>query len=106
MELPVLFQAEQFAQAVLLGGLLGLVYDLLRAPRRFLPKLAGVLDALFLLALLLSLLFFALYAGQGQFRLFAVENCFIPQCGVEHGYQLFHADHDSIIKTVLGESLH
>lgn len=43
---------------------------------------------------------------QGEFRLFAVENCFIPQCGVEHGYQLFHADHDSIIKTVLGESLH
>lgn len=43
---------------------------------------------------------------QGQFRLFAVENRFIPQCGVEHGYQLFHADHDSIIKTVLGESLH
>ena len=70
MELPVLFQAEQFAQAVLLGGLLGLVYDLLRAPRKLLPKLAGVLDALFLLALLLSLLFFALYAGQGQFRLF------------------------------------
>ena len=63
MELPVLFQAEQFAQAVLLGGLLGLVYDLLRAPRKLLPKLAGVLDALFLLALLLSLLFFALYAG-------------------------------------------
>ena len=70
MELPVLFQAEQFAQALLLGGLLGLVYDLLRAPRKFLPKLAGILDALFLLALLLSLLFFALYAGQGQFRLF------------------------------------
>ena len=70
MELPVLFQAEQFAQAVLLGGLLGLVYDLLRAPRKLLPKLAGILDALFLLALLLSLLFFALYAGQGQFRLF------------------------------------
>ena len=66
MELPVLFQAEQFAQALLLG----LVYDLLRAPRKLLPKLAGVLDALFLLALLLSLLFFALYAGQGQFRLF------------------------------------
>ena len=43
---------------------------------------------------------------QGEFRLFAVENRFIPQCGVEHGYQLFHADHDSIIKTVLGESLH
>lgn len=43
---------------------------------------------------------------QGEFRLFAIENCFIPQCGVEHGYQLFHADHDSIIKTVLGESLH
>ena len=70
MELPVLFQAEQFAQAVLLGGLLGLVYDLLRAPRRFLPKLGTMLDALFLLLLFLSLLGFALYAGQGQFRLF------------------------------------
>ena len=55
MELPVLFQAEQFAQALLLGGLLGLVYDLLRAPRRFLPKLGTMLDALFLLLLFLSL---------------------------------------------------
>ena len=70
MELPVLFQAEQFAQALLLGGLLGLVYDLLRAPRRFLPKLGTMLDALFLLLLFLSLLGFALYVGQGQFRLF------------------------------------
>ena len=70
MELPVLLQAEQFAQALLLGGLLGLVYDLLRAPRRFLPKLGTMLDALFLLLLFLSLLGFALYAGQGQFRLF------------------------------------
>ena len=59
MELPVLFQAEQFAQALLLGGLLGLVYDLLRAPRRFLPKLGTMLDALFLLLLFLSLLGFA-----------------------------------------------
>ena len=64
MELPVLFQAEQFAQALLLGGLLGLVYDLLRAPRRFLPKLGTMLDALFLLLLFLSLLGFALYVGQ------------------------------------------
>ena len=71
MELPVLFQAEQFAQAVLLGGLLGLVYDLLRAPRKLLPKLAGVLDALFLLALLLSLLFFAL-SGCSSFRGFCL----------------------------------
>ena len=90
MELPVLFQAEQFAQAVLLGGLLGLVYDLLRAPRKLLPKLAGVLDALFLLALLLSLLFFALYAGQGQFRLFFFPGI-LAWCGrifsrVEPGY--------------------
>ena len=70
MELPVLFQAEQFAQALLLGGLLGLVYDLLRAPRRVRPKLGTLLDALFLLLLFLSLLGFALYVGQGQFRLF------------------------------------
>lgn len=50
---------------------LGLVYDLLRAPRRFLPKArdnAGT--RCFLLLLFLSLLGFALYAGQGQFRLF------------------------------------
>ena len=43
---------------------------------------------------------------RGDFRLSAIEDRFIPQCGVEHGYQLFHADHASIIKTVLGEKLH
>ena len=43
---------------------------------------------------------------RGKFRLFAVENCFIPQCGTEHGYRMFHADRDSIINTVLGEGLH
>lgn len=77
MELPVLFQAEQFAQAVLLGGLLGLVYDLLRAPRRFLPKLGTMLDALFLLLLFLSLLGFALYAGQGRSGCFSFRGFFL-----------------------------
>lgn len=43
---------------------------------------------------------------QGMFRLFAVENCFIPQCGTEQGYRMFYADRDSIINTVLGEGLH
>ena len=81
MELPVLFQAEQLALAIVLGGVLGLFYDLLRAPRKLLPKLGTMLDALFLLALLLSLLLFALYVGQGQFRLFFFPGMFLGAAG-------------------------
>ena len=69
MELPVFFQAEQAALAALLGVLLAALYDLLRALRRVLPGAAGFADGLFALVFFLSMLAFALYPGQGVFRL-------------------------------------
>ena len=69
MELPVFFQAEQAALAALLGVLLAALYDLLRALRRVLPGASGFADGLFALVFFLSMLAFALYPGQGVFRL-------------------------------------
>jgi len=70
MELPVTLQAVQFAEAFALGLGLGLLYDLFRAVRRVHPHTTRLLDALFCLLLLFSLLLFALYPGRGEFRLF------------------------------------
>ncbi|MBS4786171.1 MAG: 1-deoxy-D-xylulose-5-phosphate synthase [Clostridiales bacterium] len=39
----------------------------------------------------------------GRYRSFAIDNRFIPQCSIQSAYQMFGADRDSIIKTVLGE---
>ncbi len=61
-----------FVRSILLGGTLGLVYDLLRALRRLGGKLwGGVLDALFCLLAVSSLFFFAM-AGGGELRIFVV----------------------------------
>lgn len=61
-----------FLRSILLGGTLGLVYDLLRALRRLGGKLwGGVLDALFCLLAVSSLFFFAM-AGDGELRIFVV----------------------------------
>ena len=50
-----------FVRSILLGGTLGLVYDLLRTLRRLGGKLwGGVLDALFCLLAVSSLFFFAM----------------------------------------------
>ena len=60
MELPVSLQAMQFLLAGGLGILLGLFYDFLRAVRRQYPRLTRLMDALFCILLLLSLLLFTL----------------------------------------------
>ena len=77
MELPVFFQAEQAALAALLGVLLAALYDLLRALRRVLPGAAGFADGLFALVFFLSMLAFALYPGQGVFRLGGMIGIFV-----------------------------
>ena len=71
MELPVSAQAWQFFQSVLLGLGLSLCYDLLRGLRRLRPGLTWLLDLLFGLILTASLLLFAIYPGQGLFRIYA-----------------------------------
>jgi hypothetical protein len=70
MELPVTLQVAQFLVSCGLGSALGLVYDLLRAPRRRWPRLTRCMDALFCILLALSLPLLALYVGRGRFRLF------------------------------------
>ncbi len=71
MELPVLLQAGEFAQALAWGAALALQYDLLRALRRRVG-LAALWDGLFCLAVLLALWLFLLGPGRGLLRLAAL----------------------------------
>ncbi len=70
MEYPIQAQTLEFLRAGLLGLLLGLHYDLLRLPRKIVPKLTWLLDLWFCISVLLSLLALALYGGTGQLQLF------------------------------------
>ena len=72
MELPVARQAVEFTWAAALGLALGCWYDVLRALRRRHPRLTVPADGLYCLTALLALLAFALYAGRGMMRLFAL----------------------------------
>lgn len=54
------------------GLALGCWYDVLRALRRRHPRLTVPADGLYCLTALLALLAFALYAGRGMMRLFAL----------------------------------
>ena len=72
MELPVARQAVEFAWAAALGLALGCWYDVLRALRRRHRRLTVPADGLYCLTALLALLAFALYAGRGMMRLFAL----------------------------------
>ena len=71
MELPVGLQLRELALALALGAGLALLYVLLRPLRRS-RLLTSAMDFLYVLAVLLSLLAFALYAGRGRLRLFAL----------------------------------
>ena len=63
-------QLLHFLRSVLLGGVLGLLYDLLRPFRRLGGKLwGGFLDALYALATVSGLFFFVM-AGDGELRVF------------------------------------
>lgn len=82
MNLPVTTQFLQFLCSVVLGICLALLWSLLRALRTARPKLVHLCDGVFVLALLPTLLLFALYVGNGRFRLF-----FFP--GITLGCVLF-----------------
>ena len=71
MELPVGLQLRELALALALGAGLGLLYSLLRPLRRG-RLLTSITDFLYVLAVLLCLLAFALYAGRGRLRIFAL----------------------------------
>ena len=70
MENPISLQGLQFAAACAAGGLLGVLYDILRALRRRAPALTAVTDILFASATACSLLFLILYPCHGAFRVF------------------------------------
>ena len=71
MELPVSLQLRELILALALGAGLGLLYVLLHPLRRG-RLLTAVTDLLYVLTVLVSLLAFALYAGRGRLRLFAL----------------------------------
>ena len=66
--LPVSLQGRQILTAVGLGLSLGGVYDLLRGFRRIRPGCTWLMDLIFGLLLLISLLWFMLYPGLGMLR--------------------------------------
>ncbi|MBQ3356935.1 MAG: spore cortex biosynthesis protein YabQ [Oscillospiraceae bacterium] len=70
MELSLGLQGRQFLLAAALGLALGLHYDLLRGLRRVFRRLTVVLDLWFALTLLIGSLLFALYVGNGEYRIF------------------------------------
>lgn len=72
MEGYVSQQLALFLRSILLGGTLGLVYDLLRALRRLGGKTWGtLLDALYCVFAVLAVFFFVL-AGDGELRIFVL----------------------------------
>lgn len=70
MALPVSLQSVQFLLSVLLGACYGVGFDCLRGMVRSLPPLTHLLDLLFVVAVLLSNLLFALVVGRGEYRIF------------------------------------
>ena len=72
MSLHPLAQLGQVALALGLGAALGLLFDMLRVPRRHARRafLRAVLDAVFCLAVGLTVFAFGMAAGSGQVRLF------------------------------------
>ena len=61
-----------FGQSILLGFSAGLLYDLLRPFRLRLPRLTGLLDSLYCLAVGVAAFLFLLQAAEGELRGFAV----------------------------------
>ncbi len=71
MELPVSLQLRELGYALALGAALGLLYEQLRPLRRG-RFLTAAADLIYVLVVFVSLLGFALYAGRGRLRLFAL----------------------------------
>lgn len=72
-------QLQGLCQAVLLGGALGIMYDLMRVLRRRIPLrwLEGVLDFSFWVSATVALFLFSHRAWDGQIRLYGALFCLI-----------------------------
>ena len=70
MELPLTLQGQQFLLAALMGAAFGLLYDILRGLRRVARWATHLLDVLFVLSFLFGSLLFALWIGNGEYRVF------------------------------------
>ena len=79
MTVDIALQLRGLCRAVLLGGMLGIVYDLMRVMRRRipLPILGGVLDFLFWVGATTALFLFSHEAWDGQIRLYGAVFCFL-----------------------------
>lgn len=79
MSVDIARQGQAVCQALLLGGVLGLVYDLMRVLRRRipLPGLGGALDFLFWVLATAGLFLFSQQAWDGQVRLYGAVFCFL-----------------------------
>lgn len=79
MTVDIARQLQGLCQAVLLGGALGIVYDLMRVLRRSIPLgwLTGLLDFLFWVMSTLALFRFSHAAWDGQIRLYGAVFCML-----------------------------
>ena len=77
MNLSVSYQLHQFLLSVNLGVALAFLWTFFRALRMARPRLTHLCDLLFGLILLPTLLLFALYVGNGQFRIFFFPGIFL-----------------------------
>lgn len=88
MTVDIARQLQGLCRAVLLGGSLGILYDLMRVIRRRLPLpgVAAVLDLLFWTAATIALFLFSHDAWDGQVRLYGALFCLMGGaayfCGV------------------------
>ena len=68
MELVVTVQLIQFLQSILLGVSAGALYDILRPFRALLPRLTGLLDFLYGIAITAAVCAFLLRPADGELR--------------------------------------
>ena len=77
MEVLISTQLLLFLGAALLGAVLGLAYDLLRAVRRRIPRLLLLCDLAFCLAVAVGMIGYAMRLAQGELRLYLVLGTFL-----------------------------
>ena len=91
MSTDIALQIQGLCRAVLLGGTLGVVYDLMRIVRRRCPHpiLGSVLDFLFWLGATAALFCFSHDAWEGQVRLYGALFCLLGGCAYFWGVSPF-----------------
>ena len=79
MTVDIARQLQGLCRAILLGGMLGVLYDLMRIVRRRirLPFLGGILDFLFWVATTAALFLFSHEVWDGQIRIYGAVFCLL-----------------------------